>query len=41
MSGGDPPEQVAVAGPALEPRCAFVDDVCCPGTLPLDAGVAD
>ena len=37
--GGDPPQMVPIgggddAGPGSEPRCAFVDDVCCPGTIP-------
>jgi hypothetical protein len=38
-SGGDPPELVptGATGPALEPHCQFVDDVCCPGAL--DGGV--
>jgi hypothetical protein len=39
-----PPQLVASRdrdlGPALEPRCAFKDDVCCPGELP-DCGVAE
>jgi hypothetical protein len=31
-----PPQLVGANGDggALEPRCAFVDDVCCPGALP-------
>jgi hypothetical protein len=36
---GEPPQMVPIggdadAGPGSEPRCAFVDDVCCPGALP-------
>lgn len=40
MSGvGDPPDQVATgAGGTLEQRCPYVDDVCCPGTIPADGG---
>lgn len=35
---GDPPELVPTLGmPMLEPHCAFVDDVCCPGVN--DGGV--
>jgi hypothetical protein len=39
-SGGDPPQLVPSTGvgPALEPHCQFVDDVCCPG---VDGGVSD
>jgi hypothetical protein len=35
-SGGNPPQLVGT-GPAgaLEPRCQYVDDVCCPGTLDM------
>lgn len=45
---GDPPDLVgasggaADAGPSTEPRCAFVDDVCCPGMPPpIDLGGLD
>jgi hypothetical protein len=39
-SGGDPPQLVPTTGvgPALEPHCQYVDDVCCPG---VDGGVGD
>ena len=35
-SGGDPPQLVGTgANGALEPRCQYVDDVCCPGVFDL------
>jgi hypothetical protein len=35
MGGGDPPTLAGDpdGGIDIEPRCAFVDDVCCPGTV--------
>jgi len=43
MSGaGDPPDEVATGpGGALESRCPYFDDVCCPGTIVPDGGNAD
>ncbi len=40
-SGGDPPQMVGYSdgGATLEPRCAFTDDVCCPGLE--DGGTSD
>ena len=38
-TGGDPPQRVGTGqGGTLEPRCAYVDDVCCAGTIDADAG---
>lgn len=46
-SGGVPPDVVTMsetdAGPTLEQRCSFIDDVCCAGSddggEPFDAGI--
>jgi hypothetical protein len=40
MSGGPPPALVpSLTKPATyEPRCAYADDVCCPGTI-TDGGM--
>ena len=41
-SGGEPPQLVGTGpGGALEPHCAFTDDVCCPGVEAMDLGVPD
>jgi len=37
---GDPPMLIPTIGmPTLEPRCQFLDDVCCPGMSPSDGGM--
>jgi hypothetical protein len=38
MSGAPP--QMVGSGASLAPRCAFVDDVCCPGVV-VDLGASD
>lgn len=42
---GVPPQLVSgtsgASGPALEPHCPYVDDVCCPGAAVVDAGATD
>lgn len=36
--GGDPPQLVGTGpGGSLEPRCQYVDDVCCPGVIDMAA----
>jgi hypothetical protein len=45
MLGMVPPQLVSgtngASGPALEPHCPYVDDVCCPGAAVVDAGATD
>jgi hypothetical protein len=42
---GVPPQLVpppgGSSGPALEPHCPYVDDVCCPGPAVTDGGTTD
>jgi hypothetical protein len=40
-TGGEPPQLVASLSGKLEPRCAFLDDVCCPGVVDPDGGATD
>jgi len=40
-SGGAPPNLIGNGLGALEPHCAYTDDVCCPGVLNGDAGTTD
>ena len=40
MSGGAAPNLVGTGmNGALEPRCTYVDDQCCPGATNTDAGI--